>query len=73
MTEPTRLSTVDDVIDSLGGTNAVAKLLGASAKAVSHYRRRGLPAETFIALTAALNAKDLYAPPSLWRMREIAP
>ena len=67
-----KLTTADEVIDRLGGTNAVAALLGASAKAVSHYRRRGLPAETFIVLTQALNANGLYAPPSLWRMKELA-
>lgn len=66
------IKSADDVIDKLGGTNAVARLMRLDARAVSNWRKRGLPPETFVALTAALNANGLYAPPSLWRMREIA-
>lgn len=67
-----QINTADDVLDRLGGTNAVAKLLDCDARVVSNWRARGLPPETFVALTQALNAKDLYAPPSLWRMKAIA-
>mgnify|MGYP001611466370 CR=1 FL=1 len=67
-----QINTVDDVIDRLGGNTVLALALGLTPNAVGNWRERGLPPETFVALTGLLNAKDLYAPPSLWRMREIA-
>lgn len=65
-----QIKSADDVIDRLGGTNAVAEMLGYSATRVSNWRTRGLPPETYLALTAALDSRGFYAPPSLWRMRE---
>lgn len=73
MTEPQEmelLTTSTEVIDRLGGNTVVASFTGVSPNAVGNWRVRGLPPETFIVLTTALNAKGLCAPPSLWRMRE---
>lgn len=65
-----QVKSADAVIDCLGGTDAVAKLLGVKASAVSNWRVRGLPPETFYALSNALKAKGLFAAPALWRQRE---
>lgn len=66
------LETVDEIIDSLGGTNEVARALGTSASAVSQWRNRGLPPDTFLVLYGLLRAKNMTAPASLWSMKEIA-
>lgn len=65
-----RIKSAGDVIDVLGGTNTVARLLGTDPRSVSNWRQRGLPPETFYALSGLLKAKGLWAPPSLWRQRE---
>lgn len=67
-----KLKTSSDVIDALGGLTAVARLTGASSGAVWNWRQRGFPSQTFLILTAALTARGLKAPASLWRMREAA-
>lgn len=64
-----QINTADEVIDVLGGTRAVARLMGVDDRVVSNWRERGLPPETFVALTSKLKEKNLDAPPSLWRMR----
>ena len=66
----TPIKSASDVIDKLGGTVAVAKLMGTDPRAVSNWRVRGLPPETFYAMYGLLKAKGLYAPPGLWRQRE---
>jgi hypothetical protein len=66
------IKTATDVIDRLGGTVAVAKLMGTDPRAVSNWRVRGLPPETFHAMDGLLRAKGLHAPPALWRQREAA-
>lgn len=71
MTE--QINTVDEVIERLGGRGEVARLTGVTTQAVTNWRTREpytMPPETFLVLTKALNEKNLYAPPSLWRMRE---
>ncbi len=67
-----QINSASEVIDRLGGNSVVASLIGVTPNAVGNWRQRGLPPETFVALSEALNAKDLYAPPSLWRMRAAA-
>lgn len=64
-----QIKTIEGVIDSLGGVETVAILIGSNPKAVYQWKRRGIPANTFYALTGLLNAKGLYAPPSLWNMK----
>lgn len=68
---PKQINSVDEVIDELGGNAVVGRLFDPplTGNAVGNWRERGLPPETFVALTTALNQKNLYAPPSLWRMR----
>jgi len=46
----TRLSSASDVIDALGGTNAVADMLDIGASSVSNYRKQGFPARSHFIL-----------------------
>lgn len=66
-----KLETVADLITALGGPTAISKLFDPplTPNAVGNWRERGLPPETFIVLTTALNARGFYAPPSLWNFR----
>lgn len=73
-TDTERVNSSGEVIDVLGGNSVVAKMFDPplTANAVGNWRERGLPPETFITLTTALNARGRYASPSLWKMREPA-
>ena len=69
------LNTTDDVIDALGGTSAVARLLGVSPPVVHNWRGRvrgRFPAETYVVLTAALKDIGTSAPDRLWGMYSAA-
>lgn len=55
----TRLTTANDVIDALGGTQAVARLLNVGASAVSNYRRLGFPARAYYKLSQACTQRGL--------------
>jgi len=68
------LTTSAAVIDRLGGNTEVAKITGARAKTVSMWRtvERGFPPETYAVLSAALAARNLQAPLSLWKQIEPA-
>lgn len=55
----TRLTTATDVIDALGGTQAVARLLNVGASAVSNYRRLGFPARAYYKLSQACTQNRL--------------
>lgn len=46
-----RLSSAADVIDALGGTKAVAELLGVGQSSVSNYRKQGFPARSHFILS----------------------
>ena len=54
-----RLTTATDVIDALGGTLAVARLLNVGASAVSNYRRLGFPARAYYKLSLVCAQKGL--------------
>ncbi|MGC6521636.1 MAG: ATP phosphoribosyltransferase regulatory subunit [Candidatus Micropelagos thuwalensis] len=54
-----RLTTATEVIDALGGTQAVARLLNVGASAVSNYRRLGFPARAYYKLSLACAQKGL--------------
>jgi hypothetical protein len=78
-----RLKTSRDVIDALGGIEAVSKLTGRGIPAVYAWlppkhdedrsRRGKFPPNTYRTLTKALAAKNATAPDGLWRMDEMPP
>jgi len=64
-----QLNTARDVVNALGGPDAVAKLTGArSTKNISHWvcRARTFPARYHYVMTTALQKKKADAPPWLW-------
>lgn len=62
---------VAEAIKALGGTKAVADLLGRKPQAVSNWRNTGFPANTYLVLKDALEKINWTAPPSLWGMAEV--
>jgi len=54
-----RLTTANAVIDALGGTKAVADLLGVGASSVSNYRRLGFPARAYFTLAKICQTRGL--------------
>jgi hypothetical protein len=65
-----QLCTVDEVIKELGGYPAMRELIprkSTSAALMWNFRNK-FPANTFLVLTAALEAKGASAPASLWGM-----
>jgi hypothetical protein len=67
------LQTASAVIDALGGTGAVAKVLETSPAAVSNWRAANrFPARSYLTLMEALKRKDYTAPDLLWTMRKKA-
>lgn len=66
------LKTVDEVIEVLGGDNAVGTLLGVDYRHPWNWRtRKNFPPDTFLALTIALDHKGRAADPGLWRQRPL--
>lgn len=64
------LSTTSDVMDALGGNQAVAELTESKPTAVSNWRGfKTFPSKTYVVLTEALLAKGKTAPASLWGMK----
>ena len=74
MTTPqTILLTTDDVIDALGGNEAVAKIVGTTPNAVRNWRGRlrgKFPTDTYEAFRLSLKREGLKAPLALWGMKE---
>lgn len=67
------LTTTSSIIDTLGGNAAVAELTGSNSKAVWNWRGFDtFPSNTYVVMIAALNAKGIAAPASLWGMRNAA-
>lgn len=63
------LSTVDEVIEAVGGTAAAAKLAGVGPPAVSNWRSRGrIASEKFMIFAAALRANGKEASPDVFGM-----
>lgn len=61
------LSTIDELIDALGGPSKVALIGGVGLTAVSNWRSRGkIPAEKFMLFSAALSAMGKTAAPALF-------
>lgn len=70
-TSQTTLVTTDDVIDALGGNAEVAQIVSGTPNAVRNWRGRvrgKFPAETYVAMSAALRRKELIASGRLWGM-----
>lgn len=64
------LTTTSEVMDELGGNQAVSALTNSKPSAVSNWRGfETFPSNTYVAMTAALRARGVMAPPSLWGMK----
>lgn len=67
------LETTEDVIVALGGNAPVAEITASKPNAVSNWRSfKTFPSNTYVALTAALQAIGKSAPASLWGMKASA-
>jgi secreted protein with Ig-like and vWFA domain len=63
------LRTTREVVDALGGIQAVADLTGRNYDAASNWPRfKTFPADTYLVMTRALTEQGKTAPASLWRM-----
>lgn len=68
------LETTEQVVAALGGTAIVARLTGRGLSAASNWRSFDtFPPDTYLVMTAALEAAGCTAPSSLWRMVEPSP
>lgn len=66
------LHSTSEIMDELGGTHAVAELTGRKYSAAFNWRSQdAFPANTYVALIHALEAKALTAAPALWGMSVI--
>lgn len=66
-----QLSTVQEVIEHLGGLTAVGALTGCKSGVVWNWKdRNAFPPNTYFVMHAALQYKGFDAPISLWGMRE---
>ena len=67
-----RLTTIEEVVDALGGNREVAALTGRkSAHAVSMWKDRGaFPSNTILIMQAALKSHGKSAPSELWGVPE---
>jgi hypothetical protein len=57
------------IINALGGNRAVAAIFGTTHKAVSNWRVKKFPANTYVVLQSTLLGMDIYAPNWLWAMK----
>jgi hypothetical protein len=65
-----RLITAREVVEALGGLEAVCELTGANAKAVYHWTGQtdSFPSRTYVVMQRALKRRHMSAPPSMWNM-----
>jgi hypothetical protein len=68
-----QLTTPSEVIDALGGNRPVAELCSTpdepvTGKAVSNWRKDGLPAKTYIVIQTVLKLAKCEAPDSVWNV-----
>lgn len=67
----TEYLTTNEVIDALGGTGSVARVMNVRAQVVTNWRAmEKFPAHTYLAIKAALREKGKTAPDNLWRMSQ---
>lgn len=63
------LNTVEQVIDALGGTSAVASITRNTDPAVSNWKQRGwIPSSHYLRIRNALVERDLDVDPAVFRM-----
>lgn len=73
MSHPSELSTVDEIIDALGGVAAVQAVTGQKYNTVWNWKWRGkVPPEFHLIVSQALAGKGLSAPARLFGQREVA-
>jgi hypothetical protein len=66
------LSSVDDVIEALGGTGAVAALAGVGEPAVSNWRARGKISQgNFFVIKDALAEKRMQVSPAVFGFKTV--
>lgn len=64
------ITSVEQMIDALGGTSAAADLVGIDKRVVSNWKARGrVPAGYFFALTDALGAEGKEVDPAIFGMK----
>jgi hypothetical protein len=65
--------TAQDVVDALGGLQAVCELTGANIKQAWNWTGRAdsFPASTYVVMTRALRRHKCTAPPCLWNQRGV--
>lgn len=65
-----KLKTTSDIVNFLGGNQAVAELLGVSKQAVVNYKATGtFPASSYFLIRNALKKRNRIPPDDLWAMR----
>jgi hypothetical protein len=68
------LSTVDGVLEALGGGTAAARLAACTPQNLTNALRRGrLPASTFLIFSDELERRGFRAPAELWGIKPAAP
>ena len=67
-----KLRTAAEVIDALGGTQAVADIFGLNYGVVWNWRGRGLPADTYAVMQRELAGIDCIGADHIWNQREHA-
>jgi hypothetical protein len=66
-----KLRTTSEVIDALGGNQALSDMTSTSVNGVYNWRAVGqFPADTYLLLKDALDKIDMNAPDHLWPMRQ---
>lgn len=61
------LSTVQEVVDALGGEEAVSELAGVKVRTIHQWKfRKKLPSDKFIIISRVLEEQRKEAAPSLW-------
>ena len=66
------IRTYSEAIDALGGTTRVGRLFEPpeDPRTVANWRRRGLPADTWLVLGPLLKRRGVFSPAKLFGMRE---
>lgn len=65
------LETTAEVMEALGGINAVAEITGSEYKAAANWKGfKAFPSRTYLVMNRELERRGLRAPVSLWKMVE---